>query len=236
MKSPTVFLLLFVTSAFAQGTFQNLDFESAVIVPANLPFVQFGPAFPGWTGYIGTNQSSSGVALYDATSLDTSTIGIMDTGWPSLLGVAGPFEGNFAAVLQAGVVGSISNPQDVALSQTGVVPQSAQSLRFAAHFSPTGSQDLRVSLGGQQLSLVALGTANGYTLYGADVGIWAGQSEELSFTVVAQRPYSIIFSTVLDSIEFSSAAIPEPGVLALCAFGGMLLIWRFLRQTRHQLL
>src|SRR6185436_6050021 len=38
-------------SAYPQGTFQNLGFEAATIMSTSDPnYVQFAPAFPGWTG------------------------------------------------------------------------------------------------------------------------------------------------------------------------------------------
>src|SRR5437879_4471805 len=60
-----------VSPASAQGTFQNLDFELATLVPiAGDPYarVQFVPAFPGWRGYVGTNLESA--ALYNRTFLE----------------------------------------------------------------------------------------------------------------------------------------------------------------------
>jgi len=54
-------------AARAQGTFQNLGFESATLVPisgtSSSP-VQFAPAFPGWTGSVGGVQQSA--ALYNS--------------------------------------------------------------------------------------------------------------------------------------------------------------------------
>src|SRR5437764_14899014 len=100
-----------ISPASAQGTFQNLDFELATLVPiAGDPYarVQFVPAFPGWRGYVGTNLESA--ALYNRTFLDSSGISIIDSAWsafPGSFGAAGPFEGNFSAILQAGVVGEI---------------------------------------------------------------------------------------------------------------------------------
>src|SRR6059058_1121277 len=77
----------------AQGTFQNLGFESATLVPifgnSSSP-VQFAPAFPGWTGSIGGVQVSA--ALYNSAALDSSAIGIMDSGGPLLTGV---IQGNY---------------------------------------------------------------------------------------------------------------------------------------------
>src|SRR5882762_9376696 len=74
-------------AAKAQGTFQNLGFESAVLVPVTgntntTAIVQFAPTFPGWSGYIGGIEQTN--ALYNFTLLDTSAISIINTdppGW-----------------------------------------------------------------------------------------------------------------------------------------------------------
>src|SRR5712671_6794392 len=108
MKAEALILLFASSSAFAQGTFQNLDFEQATLVPIpGDPYqrVQFAAALPGWTGYVGTNLETA--ALYNRTFLDSSGISIIDSGWsasPASFGVPGPYEGNFSAILQAGVV------------------------------------------------------------------------------------------------------------------------------------
>src|SRR5258705_6340372 len=99
-------LAILLCPASGQGTFQNLDFESATLIPIpGDPYgsVQFAPAFPGWTGYIGTNQQ--GAALYNKVYLDSSGISIIDQGWSHLLTSGGVIDGNFTAVLQAGVFG-----------------------------------------------------------------------------------------------------------------------------------
>src|SRR5436190_3459768 len=67
-----------VATSSGQGTFQNLDFESATIVPilgSDPPAVQFGPAFPGWTGYAGSAASG---ALYNRIFLDSSGFSMID--------------------------------------------------------------------------------------------------------------------------------------------------------------
>ena len=137
LLAPTM-LALALYPAPGQSTFQNLDFESATLIPIpGDPYgsVQFVAAFPGWTGYIGTNQVSA--ALYNRALLDSSGIAIIDSGWQHDLGAAaGVIEGSYSAILQAGVVGTITNPQDTRLSQTGLVPAGAQSLRFKA-YDPT---------------------------------------------------------------------------------------------------
>src|SRR6266478_5350034 len=84
----------FSFSASAQGNFQNLGFESASLAGYPYGSVPFAAAFPGWTGYVGTNQQTA--ALYNNVFLDSSGISIIDHGWSSpIAGPAGPIEGNF---------------------------------------------------------------------------------------------------------------------------------------------
>lgn len=78
MKRQALLVLLAASSSLAQGTFQNLDFESATIVPipgSDPPLVDFASAFPGWTGYAGSVASG---ALYNRIFLDSSGFSIMD--------------------------------------------------------------------------------------------------------------------------------------------------------------
>ena len=219
-------------AAQAQGTFQNLGFESATLVPifgnSSSP-VQFAPAFPGWTGSIGGVQVSA--ALYNSAALDSSAIGIMDSGGPFLGGV---IQGTYTAMLQAGLAsgpGGMLQPADTTLSQTGLVPSAAQSLLFRANLDPSYAT-FGVTLGGQPLSLFPLLAGTNYTLYGADIRALAGQTAELDFTVFAQRPHMDNYTLFPDSIQFSGIAIPEPGVLALFALGAILIGWRFWRKRR----
>jgi len=87
---------------------------------------------------------------------------------------------------------------------------------------------VKVLLGGQPLFLTPLASGTNYTLFGADIHTWQGQTAELDFTVIAQRPHVVNINIFLDSIEFSSQPIPEPSVLGLFTFGTLLLGWRFL--------
>ena len=234
MKSQALLILLAACSAFAQGTFQNLDFESAELIPIpGDPYsgVEFAPAFPGWTGYVGTSLQSR--ALYNSVFLDTSGIGIIDQAWAHYLGLPGLIEGNFTAILQAGFYSNFT-PTDTTLSQTGLVPGTARSLQFKAFIVGSGSivNDLNVKLGGQSLAFSAISSGANYTVFGADIHAWAGQTAELEFTVLAENPHSSNRYVFLDSIDFSDVAIPEPSVLTLSALGTLLLTRRFLCQAR----
>jgi hypothetical protein len=144
--------------------------------------------------------------------------------------VGGVIEENFTAVLQAGVVGAITNVANTTLSQTAVVPSSAQSLQFKTYLAGSPLSALEVRLGGQQLSLTALGSGVNYTSYGAAIPAWAGQTAELDFTVLAENPHVSNNYVFLDDIQFSDQGVPEPSVLSLSALGALLLGWRVLRR------
>ncbi len=77
-------------------------------------------------------------------------------------------------------------------------------------------------LNGQALPLFVLSSTASYTLWGAPVNGFTGQVAELRFTV--QSPPNQIFNSIgVDSFEFLSTAVPEPGTWALLALGGALL-------------
>src|SRR5258707_10862572 len=206
-----------------QGRFQNLNFESAVLVPVpGDPYgsVYFSPAFPGWTASIaGVTQTTT---LHSSSFLDTSGTGIIDriSNPPFNIPV---IEGNYSALLQAAYSYPLQPPYTT-LSQSGIVPPTAQTLLFKAYEEGDDPSNFVVTLGGVPLSVVPISTDAtnplNITLYGADIHGWAGQNQELAFTILAQRPYnSHIRTMLLDSIQFSTESIPEPGVFALSTFG-----------------
>ena len=86
-----------VATASAQGTFQNLDFESATIVPIpgdSLQRVEVAPAFSGWTIAGGLSG-----AMYHRRYLDSTGISIMDD--PNCPFGCLVLEGRYTAVIQA---------------------------------------------------------------------------------------------------------------------------------------
>jgi len=104
------------------------------------------------------------------------------------------------------------------ISQTGVIPTDTQSLLFEAQ---PGVAALEVLIGTQPIPFTAVGTGPNYTLYGANIAEWAGQTEQLSFS--AQVSDSGLNEWLIDDISFSTTAVaPEPGVVALTAIGGLL--------------
>ena len=224
--------LAFSFAAHGQGTFQNLGFEAASLVPIpgdGFGRVQFDAAFPNWIGYVGGVQQGS--ALYNSTFLDSAGIGIIDNNFPGTFNAsAGVLAGSYSAILQAGV--SLNNPSptlvDTTLSQTSLVPVSANSLRFRVYYWPN---PLLIFLGGQRLPLVELQSAANYTLLGADVRAWQGQVARLDFHLL--HPLAFINNTIkLDAIQFSVQPIPEPATFGLIALGAVALGGGMLRRNR----
>lgn len=231
-KAPalTIAILLHsLLSGFAQGTFQNLNFESPIapLVPLGSPAtVPFTNAFPGWVGFVGTNQPTR--VRIDGNNLDAATLALIRSNVTSAY-YAPLIEGNYTAVLQGQ-----RDPNDipsgslvpVTLAQSGFVPADSQSLLFNAYTAGTA---FAVSLGGVNIPVFSLATFPTYTLYGGSISAFAGSTAELRFTAF---PNNYLDSTVfaLDSIQFSNQPIPEPSTIALFGLGALLLGRRIFRQ------
>ena len=230
MKATLVSLLIAASSiglSCGQG-FVNLGFESATFVPIagdSLGRVQFAQAFPGWTGTVG-GLSPDGV-LSNNVYLSTAGFSLIKSNF-NTFGVVpgGLIQGKFTAVLQSGTLTNTLTGVDTSLSQTGLVPAGTQSLQFKAFQAFDADGAFTVSLGGQILSLLTLGSGANYALYGADISGFAGQTQPLNFSVPGHTPQSSGEYLYLDAIQFSSTPVPEPGAFALSAAGGVFLVLR----------
>jgi hypothetical protein len=212
-------------NGFSQGTFENLNFESATLSP--VPAGQFGgevsslDALPGWTCYIGPYQVTQ--VLQNNLTLGDASIDILGPDWNFNNGI---IEGQYTVVLQPGD-GNQGNGNfgyvSASISQTALVPANAQSLQFKAAIS----SPYTVSLGEQNLNLVVLGSGPNYTLYGANIPSGdTGQSEALAITALAGPNNADYF----DSFVFSNQEIPEPQTWTLLLCGaGALSLWRWKR-------
>jgi hypothetical protein len=208
--------MLSFLSAQAQGTFQNLNFEQANIVPIvgnpNYPYaVSVADALPDWTVNYGSVQQT--VILYNDVELGGETqVTLYAQGYP---GYVGPIiDGNFSVLLQGGEVNGV--PAAASINQTGQIPSGSQSLLFDLGNGPLGPPE--VFVGTHELSLFALGggmgsTAN-YTVYGANISAWAGYTEQLTFSSPGGN-------YLIDDISFSTQSIPEPNPLVLTGLGGL---------------
>jgi len=195
-------------SAQAQDTFQNLDFEQANPINAGNPyypyFVTVASALPYWTvTEEGVQQTE---IAYNNISLGAPWVDLIGPGAP--FGLA-PIDGNYSVMLQGTFAGSAE------ISQTGTISSGTESLFFEAQ---PGEGTLDVLIGAQIVPITAVGNGANYTLYGANISAWAGDSESLTFS--AAQDDSGLNNWELDDISFSQ--VPEPSTVALTAIGGLL--------------
>jgi hypothetical protein len=211
-------LIILCQNGHTQG-FINLNFERATIVrDTSSPYYPYAVyasnAIPGWTpsGFLGSTE-----ILYNDISLGAASVSIFDTS-----GVYPVIDGTFSIQIYGGANGA----PGASISQTSLVPVSAKSILFKAYESTALGGTLSVSLGGQDIPFSALSTGSNYTLYGGDISSSAGQNQQLIFSA---PPGNNVY-WVIDDIQFSASAIPEPSALGLSALGALLLGWRVLRR------
>jgi hypothetical protein len=221
----SLLVLLATAEVQAQGTFQNLNFESANVPPSGPQpygtFVPIGSALPGWTAYLGDGQITQ--VGYNSPTLSTATVSLIGPTWNSsdvsLSGV-GIIDGNYSVAVESGAVPTNTVLQESAsIAQNGTVPLTAESLQFKA-----SGFGFAVTFAGNALSLLVLSSgesADGlpYNLYGANISAWAGQTGELEFTTGSGMSTPTF---ELDDIMFSPTPLPEPNPLALTGVGGLL--------------
>lgn len=206
--------MLIISSAVTshgQGTFGNLDFESANV--PSLPPHQGGlvsalDGLPGWNVYGGTAQ---GEVFHNGVSLGGAAISIMGPQFDSSL----ILQGQFTAYL----AGDFNGPNSVAIGQTGQIPAIALSLRFLT--SPGAI--FQVTFGGVSLPVTEVFRNSKFSIVGADISGFAGQTGELRFIAPPSG------GGFLDLITFSQVPIPEPCCLTLVALGAVVMLLRLLK-------
>ena len=205
----------------AQG-FANLDFELATV--ANLPpgeteWVTAANGLPNWTVSFGTNQQIS--VTHNSMTVGALNVSILG---PTLSPSGFIIQGSYTAILQPGVADQ--TVVAASISQVGLVPSGTQSLFFSTGFARLTSEDLLVSLAGQPLTLFLINQNGENALYAADVSAFAGTTVDLSFSAMPAR-YPLFGGFTIDSIYFSSQAVPEPSGLSLVGLGLLAVGWHW---------
>ena len=201
-------LLAVAVKGFSQG-FVNLDFEDARIA-GNVTGNQIDPtnAFPGWI-------VSAPFVYYNDASLSGGSISIVDTNNNFI--APSQVQGNYYTYFA-----SASFNATISLSQAGQIPASAQTVLFWGILG-----GMQVTFNGQPLNVSRTGSAPNYNIYSADISAYAGQTGQLAFSFA---PFTA--NSMLDNIQFSSTAVPEPSPVALGILGGALIAFRRRRIKR----
>lgn len=232
MKKPFRLILIAVcamlsiaANGFSQG-FINFDFENATVV--DLPagqweFVSITDALPGWTGYLGANPVAA-LATHNSVTLGSVNVGILG---PNLSPGTGNLLDHYTAVLQAGIDLN-GDYVSATISQTALVPVTAQSLLFQTGLGLQNPNHISVTLNGQSVPLSLLGATSTRNFWEGNISAFSGQTATLA---ISSLPVSVPGNGfTLDNIAFG---VPEPGTLGLFGFGALLLGWR-MRGKPHQ--
>jgi len=225
---PALIILAFTfaaLSASAQGTFQNLNFESASLSP--VPAGQVGgevplsSALPGWSASIGGVTVTQ--VFQNNLTLGQASIDILGPDWNT--SNPGIIDGDYSVFLQSGASPQNGLPANASLWQNGTVPANAISLQFSAWGDLPATAIFSVSFAGNNLVPIAIGSGQSpsgqtYTLYGVNISSYARQTGQLEFTADANPPNPSWL--LLDDISFSTQAVAEPSPFVLSGIGGLL--------------
>jgi hypothetical protein len=220
MKNPHIILSLVVVIlcceiASGQG-FVNLNFESTTITPVVFPGgTRYTATVPSWTWTPGGNfvNGDPNSVGYNELALDSPAVNLQGTNSP----FASAIQGKYSILLQGGSEFVPSNSYS-AIWQTGQIPANAKSLIY-------WGGALQVTFNGQPLTLIDISNALNYTIWGMDISAYAGQTGVLQFTK-PWLPTNFSDGALLDNIQFSSSAVPEPSEFALSGLGALLLGFR----------
>jgi hypothetical protein len=201
-------------------SFVNLDFEHPTIItssPSAYGFNSGTARIPGWTtygNYFTKTYESGGdptIVLFNSEALDSASVDLEGTNYfrPAI-------QGQYSVYLQGGTLAyqQVNNTTNGAsIGQTGQIPLTAQSITYCGNA-------LQVTFNGQPLSFMDISNTLNYAIWGADISAYAGLTGQLLFTTPGLN-YGM-----LDNIQFSSVAIPEPSIFGLLVLGGLLYSFR----------
>ena len=218
-------------SVHAQS-FKNLAFGQAnPVIDTSSPYYPYAvttaSALPDWTAYIDTvSQSDIFLNTYGegAAQVDIFSPSFPAAGYPGTSLNPGTIGIGYTVLLQSGgdQFNGVGGPLvSASISQYGTVPQGDQSLVFNAWETPW--TEFSVSFDGNNLTPVALGSGANYTSYGVNISSYAGDPGTLEFTALYNNAANAGVSWLgLEGIEFSQTSVPEPGIVAMTAIGGLL--------------
>ncbi len=202
-------------AACGQSTFQNLDFEQAVVqpLPSDNILLEWSLAVPGWssaTSFVYYREGHLGVGPLYLLMDPTSPVWAPGT----------QLAGQYSLAFTSGYAGN--NPSgpwvNVGIAQSGVVPNSSRSIRLLAHGTFAATGPFQVFLGAVEIPMFSLGGNS----YGGDISGFAGDFVNLRIVNSAGVGH-LGEGVVVDNILFSPEVIPEPSTLGLLGLSGLLL-------------
>jgi hypothetical protein len=223
MKAQALILLIAASSALAQGTFRNLDFEEAIAnISPDQPagFVSAADGLPGWNAYVSSTEDTNVFQQLSQIGFNNPALSSTWVSVQSDSAVNAPaLDGSFSVLLQSGINATPTgfSKSQSAISQTGIVPASAHSLIFRT----TGP--VLLSLAGRPIYLSAVPGSPG--LVGGNISAFEGQTVELRLAALSSGTANP-FSALIDDIQFSNMVIPEPSAIPLSVIAVLLVTLR----------
>jgi hypothetical protein len=173
-------ILVLCKGTLAQG-FVNFDFELSTITsssPSGYGFNWGMANVSGWTAYgdrASSNYTGGTSVFYNDQWLDSASVALVDANYWS------PALHREYAILLFGGTSAGATTNGAAIGETGQIPLTAQSITYWGS-SWNHQQNLQITFNGQLLSFIAISNTATYTIYGADISAYAGQTGELRFT------------------------------------------------------
>ncbi len=205
-------LLIGNLHGFAQG-FLNLNFEKITIITNQYPGGDtYNAIISSWTSYINKQEIPADQVIFNDQTLDEPWVTIQGTNSTIYSPIPLPVQGKYTAYLLGPSMHAFGT--NSAIGQVGQIPTMAASLVFWGQIANT----TLVTFAGNPLTVNTIGSTANYTIYGAAISPYAGQTGELLFTTTGRA--------ILDNIQFSTTPVPEPSTLALAALGILLFGYR----------
>jgi hypothetical protein len=205
---PVLLLAGIAVSATGQG-FTNLDFEQARVVSHDsmFGFLDWSLAAPGWSHSSGNDTQR---IYYGQRHFGVSQVYLLMDAQSPTWAPGTQLAGNYSFMFSSGhQTGDPATPWTQAyLSQTGLIPENTKSIRFLAKGL------FQIYVGGSAVPVIPLGIEDGFA---GDVSSFAGKSAELR--IVNTAPPRNGTEVIIDNIEFSPLAVPEPAMGALMVLG-----------------
>ncbi len=196
------------------GVFTNLDFEQADVSSARLGKVSAEKALPHWN----QNHPQADLIGYDKLSYPSGLLSVSIHDSKSA-DVAGLIEGKYGVMLEAGSPTTGAAPTNAVISQKGMVPANAKSLRLRTNPDYTL---LKVYLNDTEIAMGVTATNGEALVLCGNVESFAGEVAELKIeaTVAGNELGYAFIDSIVFAAELCSGQTPPPVMRPLEFVGG----------------